>query len=159
MNLNLTLLGQMITFSLLVIFTMKYIWPLIAKALQEREATIANGLAAAERGRRDLELAQHKVGELLRDAKLQAAEIVDQASKRATRIVEDAKEQAHKEGNRLIHLARDDIEQERLRAKADLQHDITAMAVAGAAKILGGRIDISANNDMIKQLLSEVSSE
>jgi len=159
MNLNLTLFAQMLTFAVFVIFTMKYIWPLIAKALQDREDTIASGLAAGERGRRDLELAQHKVTELLRDAKLQAAELIDNAAKRAGRIVEEAKEQARQDGDRLIQIAREDIAQERLRAKLDLQQEITSMAVAGASKILGAHMDASANNNMIQQLIAEVSGE
>jgi F-type H+-transporting ATPase subunit b len=96
---------------------------------------------------------------MLRDAKLQAAELVDTATKRATRIVEDAKEVARREGERLLQLAQEDIKQERTRAQADLQQEFSLMVVAGAAKILGARMDESANNDMIQQLISEVGSE
>lgn len=159
MNINLSLIGQMIVFATFVLFTMKFIWPHIAKALEEREKTIADGLAAAERGQRDLELAQHKVTEMLRDAKLQAADIMEKASQRAVRIVEDAKEQARKDGEHLLKLARTEVEQEKVRARADLQKEISNIAVAGASKILGKKIDQSANNDIINQLIAEVGSE
>ncbi len=159
MSLNLSLLGQMLTFACFVIFTMKFVWPLITKAMQKREEEIADGLAAAERGQRDLELAKHKVTEMLRDAKLKAAQIADTATKRGVRIIEDAKEQARKEGERLLQIAKGDLEQEKLRAKADLQQEISAIVVAGAAKVLGSKIDEPANSDMINQLIAEVGGE
>ena len=131
MGLNATLLGQMITFALLVIFTMKYIWPPLTKALAERQQKIADGLASAERAERDLELAQHKVADQLRDAKIQAGKIVEQADKRASQIVEESKERARVEAQRLLELAQTDIEQERRGAQAALGAEIAKVAMSG----------------------------
>lgn len=117
MNIDATLLGQAITFMLLVWFTMKFIWPPLIKALDGRAKTIADGLAAAERGRHDLELAAKRSAETLRDAKQQAQEIIAQAEKRAAELIEQAKHDARTEGGRLIAGAKADIEQEVVRAK------------------------------------------
>src|SRR3989338_9394725 len=102
MNINATLGGQMLTFAVLIWVTMKYIWPPVIKAMEERQKKIAEGLAAAERGKHELELAHRKVAEQLRDAKTQAAEILEQAGHRANAMMDDAKEQARHEGARLI---------------------------------------------------------
>lgn len=159
MDLNATLIGQMITFAVLVIFTMKYVWPPITKALRERQQTIADGLAAAERGKHELELAHHKAAEQLRDAKLQAAKIVEQADKRAALIVEEAKEKARHEGERLLQVARTDIEQEKQRMKEDLMAQVAGIALSGAEKILGRKIDAAANGEMVDRLIAEVAGE
>lgn len=159
MDLNLTLLGQMITFSALVIFTMKLIWPPLTKALEERQKKIADGLAAGERGEHELELAQHKATEQLRDAKIKAAKIIEQADKRSLQMVEQAKEQARTEGQRLLEIAQGDIEQERVAARQALSSEIAGIAILGAEKILGQSLDGSANNQMIERLISEVSGE
>lgn len=158
MNLNLTLVGQFITFALFVWFTMKFVWPHIIEAMEQRQDKIADGLAAAERGKRDLELAQHKAADMLRDAKLKAAEIVEQANKRGVRIVEDAKEDGRKTGERMIDMARDEISQEQISAREELQQEIASLAIATAEKILAKSIDESANNSMIDELISQVSS-
>lgn len=159
MELNATLIGQMITFALLVIFTMKFVWPPITKALRERQQKIADGLASAERGKHELELAQHKSAEQLRDAKIQAAKIVEQADKRAAQLVEEAKEKARQEGERMLELARQDIEQEKQHMKDALMSQIAGIALTGAEKILGQKIDVAANSEMIDRLIAEVSRE
>ena len=156
MDLNATLLGQMITFALLVIFTMKFIWPPLIKALEERQKKIADGLAAAERGEHELELAQRKVAEQLREAKLQAAKIVEQADKRGAQIVEQAKEQARQESERLLGIAREEAQQEKARVRSELTSEFAKMVVIGTEKILSRHIDVAANNSMIDQLIAEV---
>ena len=158
MGFNITLIGQMITFMVFVGITMKWIWPPIMKALRERQDNIAEGLASAERGKRELELAKHKSADILRDAKLQAAKTIDQANKRAQQIIEQSKEDARVEGQRLIDLAQVEIAQERETAKESLRQEVASIALAGAEKILGKQIDDAANNHIIEQLLAEVSN-
>lgn len=156
MEINATLIGQFITFTLLVWVTMRFIWPPIMKAMEERKAKIAEGLAAAEKGVYELELSQHKSAELLRDAKIQAADILDQANKRAGRIIDEAKERAREEGNRLIILAKTEIEQERETAKQELRKQLATIAISGAEKILQRHIDTSSDHDLLQQLITEI---
>lgn len=156
MDLNLTLLGQMITFAILVGFTMKYIWPPITQAMQARQQKIADGLAAAERGVHELELAQHKAADRLRDAKIQAAEIIDKANKRATQIIEEAKQQARSEGKRLLAIAQSEIEQEMHQAKQTLREQLAGVVVAGVEKVLERSVDVSANNEIFEKLADEI---
>lgn len=156
MDINATLIGQFITFSLLVWVTMRFIWPPIMKAMEERKAKIAEGLAAAEKGVYELELSQHKSAELLRDAKIQAADILEQANKRAGRIIDEAKERAREEGNRLIILAKTEIDQERETAKQELRKQLASIAISGAEKILQRHIDTSSDHDLLQQLITEI---
>ena len=156
MDLNATLLGQMITFAIFVIFTMKFVWPPLVKAMEERRKKIADGLAAAERGVRELEIARHKSAEILKEAKIQAASIVDQAHKRATQTIEDAKITARNEGERLINLAKEDIEKEVLSAKSMLRTQAAHIAVTGAERILQQEIDVAANSTLLDDLISEL---
>lgn len=156
MDINATLLGQLITFTIFVWFTMKYVWPPIIKAMQEREKRIADGLAAAERGKHDLELAQHKISEQLRDTKIHAAEILDQANKRAGQIIEEAKQRAREEGERLLAIAHSDIEQEMQAARQKLRGEVAKLAIAGAEKILTHSIDSATQQDLVKQLITEI---
>src|SRR3990167_8035414 len=111
MSINLTLIGQMITFLIFIWFTMRYVWPPIIKAIHDRQKQIADGLAASERGKRELELAQHKSVELLRDAKFSASQIIEQANKRAMQIVEEAKEQARVESQHILDNASREVSQ------------------------------------------------
>ena len=156
MNINATLLGQTIMFALFVWFCMKYVWPPIMTALDERKKQIADGLAAAERGKHDLELAAHRSAEIIRDAKSKAAEIIAQGDKRATEIVESAKDQAHQESERIISVAKAEIEQEVFRAKEQLRTQVSAVALAGAGKILSREIDAKAHNDLLEKLVAEI---
>jgi F-type H+-transporting ATPase subunit b len=158
-GINATLIGQMVTFSLFVIFTMKWVWPPLNKALKERQQKIADGLAAAERGKHELELAQHKATDSLREAKLQAAHLIEQADKRAALLIEQAKEQARLEGKRLLEVAHGEIAQAKQSAREALRREIVSIAVSGAEKILKINIDTAANNAMIDELIAEVSSE
>jgi F-type H+-transporting ATPase subunit b len=156
MEINATLLGQMITFAVFVWFTMKFIWPPIIKAMREREKKIADGLQAAERGQHELELAHHKAAEQLRDAKIQAAELLEQANKRASHIIEQAKERARDEGERLLVIARSDIEQEVHVARQQLRNEIAKLAVAGAEKILMRSVDAATQRELVARLITEI---
>ncbi len=156
MEINATLFGQMITFAVFVWFTMKYIWPPIIKAMQDREKRIADGLAAGERGQHELELAQHKALDQLRDAKIHAAEILDQANKRANHIVEEAKERAREEGERLLTIARSDIEQELETARQQLRSEVANLAIESAEKILARSVDANVQHDLVAKLITEI---
>jgi len=151
-NINLTLIGQMITFALFVIFCMKMIWPLIIAAMEERAVKIADGLEAADRAGRDLELAQERAVSKLHKAKEEAATIIESANKRASQIVEEAKDQAREEGGRLKVAAQAEIDQEMNRAKESLRGQVATLAIAGAEKVLEASIDESAHKDMLEKL-------
>jgi len=155
-NINLTLFGQMVTFAIFVWFCMKFVWPPIEAAMAERQKKIADGLEAADRAGRDLELAKEKAAEQLREAKAQAATIIEQANKRAGQIVEEAKTQAREEGDRLKAAAQTEIEQEANRAREKLRMDVARLAVAGAEKVLQKSVDANAHVDMLVDLAAEL---
>jgi len=155
-TLNLTIVGQLIAFAIFVWFCMKFVWPPLTSAMAEREKKIADGLDAANRAARDLELAQAKAADQLRDSKEKAAEIIEQANKRANQIVDEAKEQARTEGERLVAAARAEVEQEANRAKEALRAQVSELAVAGAAKILAKSVDASAHDELLNQLANEL---
>ncbi|MBK9161377.1 MAG: F0F1 ATP synthase subunit B [Nitrosomonadales bacterium] len=156
MNINATLLAQTIMFALFVWFCMKFVWTPIMAALEERRKLIADGLAEAERAKHDLELAAKRSAEILREAKEKAGEIIAGSEKRASEIVEAAKEQAKIEGERIITGAKAEIEQEVFRAKEQLRMQVSAIALAGAGKILGREIDAKAHNDLLDKLAAEL---
>lgn len=156
MNINLTLIGQSITFIVFVWFCMKFVWPPIMGALKEREKKIADGLAAAERGEHEQELAEKRAVEKLHEAKEQAGEIIVQAQKRASEIVDEAKTDARSEGERLVAAAQSEIEQEVNRAKETLRKQVAGIAVAGASKVLEREIDESAHGDILDKLVAEI---
>lgn len=152
MNINATMLGQMIAFAFFVWFCMKYVWPPLTTALAERQKRIADGLEAADKAGKDLEQAQEKVSEQMKEAKTQAAGIIDQANKRATQIVEEAKNQGREEGQRMITGAQAEIEQEVNRAKEQLREQVASIAIAGAEKILEASIDEAAHAKLTEKL-------
>lgn len=156
MEINATLIGQMITFIFFVVFTMKFVWPPIMKAMQEREQKIADGLAAGDRGRHELELSQKKAAQQLRDAKIQAAEILEQANKRANQFVEEAKDRAREESERILTVARADIEQEKQVARQQLRKETAKLAIASAEKILSRSVDSAVQKDLIDKLIAEI---
>lgn len=156
MDINASLIGQAITFAILVWFTMKFVWPPLTRVLDERAARIADGLAAADRGRQDLALAEKGASEKLREARLQAAEIIAQAEKRALQMVEEAKGTARVEGERLVAGARAEIEQEVSQAREVLRQQVADLAVAGAERILRREIDSKAHADLLAQLKAEL---
>ncbi len=152
MSINATLIGQMITFALLVWFTMTYIWPPLFNSLEERKKKIADGLAAAEKGREDMDLAQKKAKGVLKDAKDQSSEIVSLAQKRANEIVEESKDNAKKEGDRLILAAKAQIEQEIQQTKENLRREVAALAVSAAEQILSAEIDKNKHQDLVNKI-------
>lgn len=156
MNINLTLIGQTISFFFFVLFCMKFVWPALISIMEEREKKIADGLEAADRADKDLELAQKKATQQLREAKEEAAAIIEQANKRAGQIVEEAKDQAKAEGDRLKVAAEAEIEQEMNRAKEELRGKVAALALAGAEKVLAASIDEKANSELVNQLAAEL---
>jgi F-type H+-transporting ATPase subunit b len=155
-NINLTLIGQTVTFFVFVWFCAKFVWPSLIAVMVEREKKIADGLQAAERADKDLELAQKSAGEKLTEAKKQAAEIVEQANKRAIQLVDEAKEQAKVEADRVITAAKAEIEQESNRVKEELRAKVGALAIAGAEKILGKSVDAKSHNDLVSKLAAEL---
>lgn len=156
MNINVSLIGQMVTFILLVAFTMRFVWPHLKKALDDRARTIADGLAAAERGRQDLELAARRAADILREAKQQAQEVVAHADRRAVQIVEEAKGAAKTEGERILAGAKAEIEQEVFRAKEMLRAQVALLAVAGAEKILRREVDAKAHADLLNAIQAQL---
>lgn len=156
MNFNATLIGQMITFGLLVIFTMKYVWPPIMQAMQDRQKRIADGLASAERGAREQELAAAKATETLKHAKREAADIIAQAQKRATTIIEEAKQEARKEGERQLAAAQAQIEQEMNHAREELRGQVVSIAIAGAGKILQKEVNEETHTHLLDDLVAQL---
>ena len=156
MNLNLTLIGQMIAFVGFVVFCMKFVWPPIIAAMAEREQKIADGLAAADRASHDLELAKEKAVERLTTAKHEAAGIIDAANKRGNQLVEEAKDTAVVEAGRVKASAQAEIEQETNRAREHLRSQVAALSLAGAEKVLGAAIDREAHNELVEKLASEL---
>lgn len=156
MNLNATLFAQLVVFFILAWFTMKFVWPPIVKALDERAKKIADGLAAAERGKHDLELATKRSAEALRQGKEKAAELLAQAEKRAAQIIEEAKAQAKVEADRVVAGAKAEIEQETVRAKESLRDQVAALAVAGAEKILRREIDAKAHAELLAAIKQDL---
>ncbi|HAN55009.1 MAG TPA: F0F1 ATP synthase subunit B [Betaproteobacteria bacterium] len=156
MNINATLLGQSITFFVFVWFCMKFVWPPIMQALGERKKQIADGLAAGERGKHELELASKRAAEHLHDAKQKAVDIIAQADKRAAQLVEEAKGTAKVEGDRMIAGAQASIAQETVRAKETLRGQVAGLAVAGAEKILRREIDAKAHADLLDAIKNEL---
>ncbi len=149
MNINLTLFVQMIAFAVFAAFCMKYVWPPIMKALEERTAKIAEGLAAAERGKQEQELGEQRAVEVMKEAKSSAADIVSQAQKRYNEIVDEAKRDAQAEADRIRHAAQAEIEQEANRAREELRERMAQLAIAAAEKILQKEVDANAHRDIV----------
>jgi len=135
---------------------MKFVWPPVIAALEERSKKIADGLDAANRASRDLELAQEKATQTLRESKEQAAEIIEQANKRANQIIDEAKEQALADGQRLRDAANSEIEQDVVRAKEALRAQVSQLALIGAEKILGASVDEKAHSELVAKLAQEL---
>ena len=156
MNINATLIGQLVAFVVFVAFCMKYVWPPLMEAIEKRQKEIADGLANAERGPKELELAQGKATEQLRVAKTQAAEIIEQAKKRASQIVDEETQRGHTEREKIIAQGHTEIEAERNRVKEDLRKQVATLAIAGAEKILAREIDAAAQSDIVEKLVAEL---
>ncbi|MRI33414.1 F0F1 ATP synthase subunit B [Endozoicomonas sp. OPT23] len=156
MNINATIIGQTIAFAVFVWFCMKYVWPPIMQALNDRKKQIADGLEAASRGHKDLKLAQDRAGKELRAARGEAQGIIELANKRANQIVDEAKEEARQEAERIKVAAQAEIEQEANRAREALRAQVATLAVAGAERILGANLDESANSRLVDDLVAEL---
>ncbi|MSP27718.1 MAG: F0F1 ATP synthase subunit B [Methylococcales bacterium] len=156
MSINATLIGQMITFTLLVWFTMKYIWPPLFDSLEERRKKIADGLAAAEKGQENMHLAEKKAKNVIKEAKNQSAEIVNLAQKRANELIEESKDLGKKEGDRMILAAKAQIEQEIHQARENLRQEVAALAFSAAEKILGAEIDKAKHHDIISKVSNQL---
>jgi len=155
-NLNLTLLGQMISFAIFVTLCMKYVWPPIMAALRERQEKIAQGLADAEQSEQRREEANREIDSMLQDAKAQAAEIVAQAQKRGNEIVDEAKNTARTEGERLKQSAQAEIEQDVISAREALRKQVGSIAVDGARKILGSEVNADAHAKVLDDLVGQI---
>ena len=156
MNINATILGQAISFAIFVFFCLKFVWPPLIGAMNERREKIAAGLQDADKAAQDLELAKAKAADILREAKQQAAELIEQANKRGSQLIDEAKDHAREEGERLKVAAQSDIEQEVNRAKESLRSQVSVLAVAGAEKILNTSVDQSAHSKMLEKLAAEL---
>ena len=155
MNLNLTLIGQAISFAIFVMFCMKYVWPPVMGALRERQEKIAESLAAAEQGAQRREEAEAEIATMVQDAKAQAAEIVAAAQKRGNEIVEESKNTARSEGERLKASAQAEIEQEVVTARETLRKQVGSIAVDGAKKILGSEVNADAHAKVLDDLVGQ----
>lgn len=156
MNFNATLIGQTITFIVFVWFCMKYIWPPLMAALEERNARISEGLAAAQRGQQDLEDAQAKVSDSLKDAKQQAQEIINQAQKRANEIVDEAKGNAREEADKIKVAASADLDQQVTAAREQLRKEVSVIALAGAEQILKREVDAKVHAEVLDELVAQI---
>jgi len=155
-NITATLLAQIVAFALLIWFVNKVLWGPVTKMMADRQKRIADGLAAADKGKHQLVHAEERAKELLRDAKAQASEIIAQAEKRGTEIIEESKGNARAEGERLKAAAKAELEQEVNRAREQLRSQVTSVAVAGAQRILSREIDAKAHGDLLKDLVAQI---
>jgi len=155
-NINLTLIVQMIVFILLIWFTMKFVWPMILGPMNERERKIAQGLAAAEEGEKELSQARDKADAIVREARERANQIIDHAQHRANELVEQARGAATTEGARLVAAAQQQIELDTTRARESLRREVAGIAVGAAAKLLGREIDAKKHADLLDKLAAEV---
>lgn len=155
MNINFTLISQAMAFAIFIWFTVRFVWPPLLRAIETRQKTIAEGLAAGERGRHELELASQRSGDVVRDAKERAADIIAQAEKRAAEIIDEAKTVAKGEGARIIVGAKAEVEQEVSRAREALRQHVADLALAGASKILRREVDAKVHADLLASIKAE----
>jgi len=155
-NFNATLIGQIISFAVFVWFTMKFVWPLLLKQMQDRETRIADGLAAADKGQQALVDAEKRRAELVDQGKHQAADIVNQAQKRGDEILEESKSHARSEAERLIQAAKAEIDRERSQARENLKREVAVLALAGAEQILLREVDKNAHNEILAKVSSQL---
>ena len=156
MNINATLIGQTIAFFLFVMFCMKFVWPPIMNALAERKKQIADGLASAEKGRHELELADKRAVEVLREAKGQAAEILAQADKRSAELIDEAKTAARTEAENILKAAKAEIGREINAAREQLRAAVATLAVSGAARILEKEVDAKVHAKLLDSVMQQL---
>ena len=156
MSINATLIGQAIAFFMFVVFCMKYVWPPLLQAIEERQKKIADGLAAADRAAKDLDLAQANASDQLAEAKRAATEIIEQANKRKAQIIDEARDEANAERDNILTQGKAEIDAERNRARDELRKQVATLAVIGAEKILERSIDESAHKDILDKITAEL---
>jgi len=156
MNLNFTMVAQAITFAAFIWFTMKFVWPHMLRAIEARQKTIADGLAAAEQGKKSLETSARQADEAIKDARGRAADIIGQAEKRAAQMIDEARNAAKEEGNREKAAAKAEIAQEVTRAREQLRDRVASLAVAGAEKILLREVDAKAHGDLLDSIKKQL---
>lgn len=156
MSINLTMLGQLISFVLFVLFCMKFVWPPLTQIMRERQKTIADGLEKAAAAEKQLEQANDAAAGELEEAKKQAAELISQARTRASQIVDEAKQKAGEEGERIVQAAHSEVEQEKNRVREELRSRVSELAIEGAEKILESSVDRNAHQDMLNKLASQL---
>ena len=152
MNLNLTLIAQAVTFTAFIWFTVKFVWPFMLRAIEARQKTIADGLAAADQGRRSLDASTKQAEQVIQEARARAADIVLQAEKRDAQMIESARSAAKAEGDREKAAAKAEIAQEVSRAREQLRDQVASLAIAGAEKILRREVDAKAHADLLEQI-------
>lgn len=156
MNINLTLVIQMIVFGITVWIAMKFVWPLLQGPLEERAKKIASGLAAAEKGQQDFAQAEARAEAVIEEARTRANQIVDAASRRANELVDAARQSAQTEGDRLLASAKQQIELEASKAREELRRQVADLTVRSAAKVLGREIDPAKHADILGKLAAEI---
>ena len=156
MNITATLIGQMLVFAVLIWFIKAVLWEPMLKMLEDRKTRIADGLAAAERGKHEQEMAEEKALDSLREAKQQAAEIINQAQRRAGEIVDEAKTAAHEEGDRIKLAAQAEIEQEANRAREQLRQEVSGIALEAAKKVIHKEVDAKAHSKVLEELAAQI---
>lgn len=156
MEINATFLGQAVAFVIFVAVCMKYVWPPLMNALEKRQKEIADGLANAEKAKKNLELAKSNASDTLRQAKLEAQKIIDDANKQRALILDRASEEATTEKNRIIDSAKVEIEAERNKAREELRAEVISLAIAGAEKILDKKMDASADHQLVKKIVDSL---
>jgi F-type H+-transporting ATPase subunit b len=156
MNINASLLGQALAFAILIWFMVKFIWPPLISAIEERQKKIADGLAAADKGAKSLDEAKAAGADIIKEARAQAAKIADQAGRRSSEMIEEAKTAAVAEGQRLLGDAKAEVALESNRARAQLSKEVATLAVTGASKLLGREIDAKAHADLLDKLALEI---
>jgi F-type H+-transporting ATPase subunit b len=156
MDINATLFGQMLTFAILVWFTMKYVWPPITKTIHDREKKIAAGLEAAERSKQELQMTEHKIISIIRDAKQEAQRIIDQANLNAAKVIEEAKDVSRIEGARIIEQAQGEITREIAKAKETLRGQLATLVVAGVEKVIERELNQNTHDELLNALVAEI---
>ena len=156
MSINATLLAQMVVFALLIWFTMKFVWPILLGAMKEREARIADGLAAAEQGRKSLEEAEANKADILKATNEQAQERISNAQRRADEIIEEARQEAKAKADKIVEDAMRQIDQERNEAREQLRSQVATLAVRGAEQILQREVDMNAHSDSLQKLAAQL---
>jgi F-type H+-transporting ATPase subunit b len=156
MDINITLIGEMITFGVLVWFTMRYVWPPIIKAINDRQQKIAEGLSNAERAQHTLDLARHESAKIVQEAHTKSEGLIDRAQQHAGTLVEDGKNKAREEAGRILSLAKVDIAQERVKVEHSLRQETVTLAVQLAAKILQKKVDDVTQDGFLDRLVEEI---